>query len=336
MNKERFLELLKNPVDIPTSEINQLKELVQQFPYFNSARILYAKSLKDSNNLLYDAELRKAAIYSNDRKVLHDYMQKKVIDNKELPAFTSELLEEAQQAEEVIIEQPTELNEPIQAAPIDSDTDEQKSDLQKIIASRLSELSKEESAGTLESKTIEATTEPEIQSAELDDESHTVESLNEVEPVIDVETQFEEIKETHVSIDIQDKRSFVEWLRFVKAGLHIHIVNESKEEELIKEQEQKPVKSNTEKLQNENDEIISKFIQSNPRIDPAKSKFYSPVDMARNSIVENEEIVSETLAGIYAQQGNMAKAVRSYEILSLKYPEKKAYFAGLILQLKKQ
>jgi pentatricopeptide repeat protein len=55
--------------------------------------------------------------------------------------------------------------------------------------------------------------------------------------------------------------------------------------------------------------------------------------MARKSIEHSDEIVTETLAKVYAKQGNIAKAKRIYGQLILKNPEKKTYFASLIKQL---
>jgi hypothetical protein len=81
------------------------------------------------------------------------------------------------------------------------------------------------------------------------------------------------------------------------------------------------------------DQLIEKFIKQEPRITPSKSAFYSPINMAKRSIIESDDIVSETLANIYAQQGNFQKAISFYTKLSLRFPEKSRYFAALIKEL---
>ena len=45
------------------------------------------------------------------------------------------------------------------------------------------------------------------------------------------------------------------------------------------------------------------------------------------------DLVTETLARIYEQQGNHAKAIATYRELALKYPAKSAYFAALVQKL---
>ncbi|HOW25276.1 MAG TPA: hypothetical protein PK711_06355 [Bacteroidales bacterium] len=70
-----------------------------------------------------------------------------------------------------------------------------------------------------------------------------------------------------------------------------------------------------------------------PHPPPPKSPFFDPVDIARKSVMEHNDIATETLARIYAEQGHFQRAIKIYQQLMLKFPEKSRYFAAQIKNL---
>ncbi|OSZ78819.1 hypothetical protein CAP35_11380 [Chitinophagaceae bacterium IBVUCB1] len=104
--------------------------------------------------------------------------------------------------------------------------------------------------------------------------------------------------------------SFSEWLVYFK---------KRKEQEQEEVEGQKAVKTMWQKeklaaaLEEENEEIPEKVFE-----------------MAVNSITKEDDLASESLAEIHAMQGKYDKAIEMYRKLSLRNPQKKAYFARKI------
>jgi len=74
-------------------------------------------------------------------------------------------------------------------------------------------------------------------------------------------------------------------------------------------------------------EVIARFLSNAKR---EKTEFFDPERMAKKSLDDSRGLVSDTLARIYINQGNLDKALEAYEQLILKYPEKSGYFAARI------
>ena len=83
------------------------------------------------------------------------------------------------------------------------------------------------------------------------------------------------------------------------------------------------------KIERKEVDLVDKFIESGSIINkPKREKFFSPSESAKISLVENDEIVTETLARVYLEQGHLDKSIQAYKKLSLKFPQKSSFFAG--------
>ena len=73
-------------------------------------------------------------------------------------------------------------------------------------------------------------------------------------------------------------------------------------------------------------DLIEKFIATEPRITPGKVEQYTGVSFAKDSLEENFDWVTETMAKLYAAQGKIDRARKAYKRLIELHPEKKIHF----------
>ncbi len=167
----------------------------------------------------------------------------------------------------------------------------------------------------------------------------TVESSNDI--------AYDKLSEKNIPAS-KESHSFTSWLNTIDKDSAktesvpqsedlINIEGETTEPESPGADEQKnSVEKSTLEPVNKNFQgsLIDKFIETNPRIVPRAENIKNE-DISKESVKENEGFFTDTLAQIYIKQGHYAKAIFAYEKLSLKYPEKSAYFAGQISEIKK-
>ena len=74
MNTKNYTYLLANPQEISKERQVELSDVIEEHPYFQSARALQLKGLKNSNNYLYNDSLKLTAAYTADRNILFEYI----------------------------------------------------------------------------------------------------------------------------------------------------------------------------------------------------------------------------------------------------------------------
>ena len=84
------------------------------------------------------------------------------------------------------------------------------------------------------------------------------------------------------------------------------------------------------------EELIDRFIRTNPRIKPSSDSESSGRDFSQPvQEILSEQVMTETLARIYVRQKKYDRAVEAYHILMLKNPKKSSFFADRIKELEK-
>ena len=82
MNIEIYKNLLSDPDLLKDEQISELKNIIGDYPYFQSARALYLKGLKNQESFKYNNELKITAAFTSDRSVLFDFITSNIIQEK--------------------------------------------------------------------------------------------------------------------------------------------------------------------------------------------------------------------------------------------------------------
>ena len=120
-----------------------------------------------------------------------------------------------------------------------------------------------------------------------------------------------------LEFDKDDKHSFLEWLKLTE----LKTVESNLKSDSVSDSQSKRFK------------LIDNFIENNPKIIPI-SKDNNLKPYAIETKLDKTELMTETLARVYTEQKKYKKAIQSYKILCLKYPEKSTFFASQIKAIK--
>ena len=342
MQKQQFIDIIKKPQQLEFSHLAELEMLVNEYPFFESAHLLYTKGLHKYQAINYSKQLRKTAIVVNSRSVLYELLHRaepSLVNEAEKVELPEVDLAENKQIIPIEIENKREIgsvsstNNEIKAiyintVPNTNNASEKSPVLTEATNNELNII-----------KSIENETEVPENEFDIDKLNKNIEqeiSKGIIQSYIETDV----LKTPELNkVEVSEPSSFTDWLKKLQKENHTFQTNATTApSEARKNKENESIKVEIDKktsLSTQNKQIIDKIIESDPgRIKLGTNKFFTPALDAKQSLLENEHLVTETLAKIYALQGNISKAIRAYEILSLKFPQKSVYFASLIQKLK--
>ena len=298
MNVHDFTYLLQNPSEVVNAEqTEQLNDVLIEFPYFQAARAIHLKGLKNQNSFKYNNALKVAAAYTTDRDILFDFitsddfLQNSIADA--ILGKSTSLVDTETVSEEITSE---EIKKRLIEASLDEPLPQNETDAEQIL-----------DPGLFKSK----------------------------DPQIDVELKKAK-EEAEAALEIgkplsftkKEKYSFGQWLQLTSLNSV-----ERKDKEQTK-QDQSDFKIEKEVLKQKKFELIDKFIAERPKIIPNEHST-SKINTKQAAKFDDKELMTETLAKVYLEQKKYKKAIQAYRILSLKYPEKSGFFADRIKAVQK-
>ncbi|MEN8798266.1 MAG: hypothetical protein ABF293_03385 [Flavobacteriaceae bacterium] len=299
MKVNEFTHLLQHPDEmVNASQTRQLEDVLIDYPYFQTARALQLKGLNNLNSFKYNKALKITAAYTADRDVLFDFItSEEFLQNSiadTISGKTSPLSEQETISEEV-------LPNP------DADTE----------------------------MIEESSDEPLPRSAQDADQILDPSLFKSKDPEIDEQLAKEKRQKAEETLDLgkplpftrKEKHSFGEWLQLTS----LKSLREE-EEDKSGEIEEINIPLEDKEIKKRKFDLIDKFIESDHKIEPDLD---APVaDVKSSAKLREDELMTETLAKVYLEQKKYKKAIQSYRILSLKYPEKSGFFADRIKAVK--
>lgn len=341
MDKERLLDIIKSS-SFSEAQLEELDGLMKKYPWFGLPRFLRLKVMGELGKSPESNELNSAVVFSNDREHLYKWVngafdsmiETMVPGSTELEFLDSTGEEPGNDAgNETGGEEPFTLLDDADE-DLDNDMDE-------------------DSGNDADAKPIPEKDETEMEEPEIEEP----EAVPVIDPLDDEDEENEdEPQETHspekdlpgaVSQKDSDPRN-------VEAAAGEASSHAAPADAIENDQPGDPARSGAAIDANSADSLtpgpsvhssgsakknpsvnlIERFLENEPGAIKADKQTSLEGDVSEGSVQEDDSFITDTLAKIYVKQGLHAKAIYAYERLSLKYPEKSAYFAAQIEKIK--
>lgn len=304
MNVTDFTHLLQQPEKITSPvQAKQLEDILEEYPYFQAARAIHLKGLRNLNSFKYNSALKVTAAYTTDREILFDFITSK--DFLQNTIANTILGKTAALEDTEIVSEELSTDKEVDTSMIEGSKDnplpQNIGDAEQILDPSL-----------FKSK------DPAVDR-----------SISEAKKKNDLDVKEEQL----VSFTKKERYSFAEWLQVTSLK---SIKRDGPKEEVIKKPSPPSIDFPLEEdvLRKKKFELIDKFINENPKIIPSENTVPKAAIKASSKIDKNE-LMTQTLAKVYLEQKKYKKAIQAYKILSLKYPEKSGFFADRIKAVEK-
>ena len=359
MNKNQLLHIIENPTHpIEKEIITQLEELIKEYPYFQGGHILLARAYFITGNVFADKKIKKAAIYTSNRKKLKAFVNQPnpEIEEDKISEKAVEVKTKTTTPDTVIENNPPETTpKDVAATEIKEETispptlatqtikETEKTDLEETLA-KLKKL-REESSKILEEdikpkkKTTSKKVIKEVTSEKKVTKEKTKTTDKKPSSSIKKATSKKEVKAKKSPSKPDLTNSRLGDVVFENTNEQTtESNNDNSPDLLLKYLEHTRAKKRIKKQPKKDQlDIIDSFIKKDPSISRIGSKAtptQSSHDLSQSSTIANFNIITENMALLHARQGNISRSISIYEELILKYPQKKSYFASQIEKLK--
>lgn len=331
IEKQQIVKLLSKQDFIADLTINEIEQLIQKYPYFNLAYIIYARKIK-SENLSYSQNLlNKISLNIPDRKELFNIITN---DNYDKGIEIDENLLLNKEKVEQIVEERVETVVQMPVTPlVDSTVEPYFEETEEVV--QFEQKSEERASEVEEEEKVENIEKSEVK--ELYPEPRNLKPK--VEGLVEREILHKPISTNREIESFEDEIEDNVIDRFIK--------REEVEKERLSafkqfEYAQSPVKEKQRPIEHEielsskgksDKQMLESFLSENKATSIHNSRFEKPDPF--ESFDPEGSFLTETLAGIYIKQKKYLRAISIFKGLIKKYPEKKVYFANKIKEIEK-
>jgi tetratricopeptide (TPR) repeat protein len=324
MGNTQFNDILKSPHLLASMPIEDLETITKNYPWFSLAHSYLAKAYQENNSHKTSGQIALASTLHSNRTWLYGFLKEPILQKNTPTELVDTLPTEI--IPEIILE-----TAPVAVAPSSSSLSQLAASMMEEPEPEVREVKRGEDSQVREDKREEEEGRQEVRDLDFLDKSILAAAVSssiflevsEQDAEQDTEQDSSKGPAEVVLQDAEQEDALFTWLRSVSD--EEEIIEEGLEKVREVKREEEEGRKSTESIQPTLN-LIEKFIATEPRITPGKVEQYTGVSFAKDSLEENFDWVTETMAKLYAAQGKIDRARKAYKRLIELHPEKKIHF----------